>query len=74
MKSESFEGSVEVCASTDPVCEFYSNHPFPPPVETLERDMWQNENAHRAESHLLWPHKEYREHTACQEVGRTSRA
>jgi len=50
MKAETF----------DPVCEFYSNHPFPPPVETLERDMWQNENAHRAEYHLLWPHKEYR--------------
>lgn len=52
MKSESFEGSVDVCVSTDPVCEFYSNHPFPPPVENLERDMWQNENAHRAE----YPH------------------
>ncbi len=60
MKSESFEGSVDVCVSADPVCEFYSNHPFPPPVENLERDMWQNENAHRAEYHMLWPHKEYR--------------
>ena len=44
----------------DPVAEFYTDHPFPPPVENLERDMWQNENAHRAEYHLLWPHKEYR--------------
>ena len=58
MKSETFEVSAEVCA--DPVHEFYTNHPFPPPVEHLERDMWQNEDARRAEYHLLWPHKEYR--------------
>ena len=46
--------------SADPVCEFYTRHPFPPPVAKLERDMWQDENANRAEYHLLWPHKEYR--------------
>ena len=49
-------------SSVDPICEFYTNHPFPPPVENLDRarDMWQDENVHRAEFHLLWPHKEYR--------------
>ena len=48
--------------STDPICEFYTNHPFPPPVNDLgrTREMWQDENIHRAEHHLLWPHKEYR--------------
>ena len=51
-----FEGAV------DPICEFYTRHPYPPPVENLDRarDMWQDENIHRAEFHLLWPHKEYR--------------
>ncbi|HEU4834380.1 MAG TPA: class I SAM-dependent methyltransferase [Pyrinomonadaceae bacterium] len=46
----------------DPVGEFYTNHPYPPPLENLDRvrDMWQDENVHRAEFHLLWPHKEYR--------------
>ena len=46
----------------DPVGEFYTNHPYPPPLENLDRvrDMWQDENVHRAEYHLLWPHKEYR--------------
>jgi SAM-dependent methyltransferase len=46
----------------DPVGEFYKNHPYPPPLENLDRvrDMWQDENVHRAEYHLLWPHKEYR--------------
>ena len=46
----------------DPVGEFYTNHPYPPPLENLDRvrDMWQDQNVHRAEFHLLWPHREYR--------------
>lgn len=48
--------------NADPVREFYTNHPYPPPIEDLDRarDMWQDENVHRAEYHLLWPDKEYR--------------
>jgi len=48
--------------NTDPIYEFYTNHPFPPPIIDLERtrDIWQDENVHHAEHHLLWPHKEYR--------------
>jgi SAM-dependent methyltransferase len=48
--------------SADPICEFYTNHPFPPPVENLDRarEQWQSEHMHRAEFHLLWPNKEYR--------------
>jgi len=55
MTSESSKG-------TDPIYEFYTAHPYPPPVENLDRarDMWQDENIHRAEFHLLWPGKEYR--------------
>jgi SAM-dependent methyltransferase len=46
----------------DPIVEFYTSHPYPPPLENLDRarDMWLDQNIHRAESHLLWPHKEYR--------------
>jgi len=46
----------------DPVGEFYTNHPYPPPLENLDRarEMWQDENVHRAEYHLFWPHKKYR--------------
>jgi SAM-dependent methyltransferase len=49
-------------SAVDPICEFYTRHPYPPPVENLDRarDMRQDENIHRAEFHLLWPHKEYR--------------
>lgn len=48
--------------SADPVREFYTSHPYPPPLENLDRarDMWQDVNVHRAEHHLFWPHKEYR--------------
>jgi len=48
--------------SSDPICEFYTDHPYPPPVENLDRarEMWQNENVHRAEFHLYWPHQQYR--------------
>jgi len=46
----------------DPVRDFYTTHPYPPPLENLDRarDMWQDQNVHRAESHLLWPWKKYR--------------
>ena len=47
---------------TDPIGEFYTTHPYPPPLENLDRAiaLWQNPSVHRAEFHLLWPHKEYR--------------
>lgn len=46
---------------TDPICEFYTDHPYPPPVENLDRarDEWQDASRHHAEFHLFWPHKEY---------------
>jgi SAM-dependent methyltransferase len=48
--------------SVDPVCAFYTSHPYPPPVENLDRavDEWQDANRHRAEYHLLWPDRPYR--------------
>ncbi|HET6974157.1 MAG TPA: class I SAM-dependent methyltransferase [Pyrinomonadaceae bacterium] len=46
----------------DPIRDFYTSHPFPPPVENLDRarEMWADENIQRAEFHLLWPDREYR--------------
>jgi SAM-dependent methyltransferase len=45
------------------VCAFYTSHPYPPPVENLDRavDEWQDANRHRAEYHLLWPDRPFRE-------------
>jgi SAM-dependent methyltransferase len=47
--------------NADPVCEFYTNHPYPPPVENLDRARQerQDENRHRADYHFLWPGKLY---------------
>src|SRR5215467_14981713 len=48
--------------SADPIRDFYTSHPYPPPVENLDRarEMYQDENLSRAEFHLLWPNKQYR--------------
>jgi len=60
MKAKSAESAATTNA--DPIRDFYTSHPFPPPIENLDRarEMWQDENIHRAEHHLLWPEKEYR--------------
>ena len=48
--------------NTDPIRDFYTSHPFPPPVANLDRarEMWRDGNIHRAEHHLLWPETAYR--------------
>lgn len=58
MKPESSKRDV----GADPIREFYTRHPFPPPVENLDRarEQWQDPLVHLAEYHLLWPDKEYR--------------
>src|SRR4029078_10048126 len=60
MKAESAKSAAKTNA--DPVRDFYTAHPFPPPIENLDRarEMWRDENVHRAEHHLLWPEQEYR--------------
>jgi len=64
MTSKSSKGASKARkknVSADPICEFYTNHPYPPPIENLERAREiYNENVLRAELHLLWPNKEYR--------------
>jgi SAM-dependent methyltransferase len=62
MTSETLAQDVRMLdAGVDPVCEFYNDHPYPPPVENLDRarDEWRDESRHLAEFHLLWPDKPY---------------
>ena len=61
MKPKTSKSAAEARA-VDVIGDFYTNHPYPPPVENLDRarDMWRDENDHRAEYHLFWPHKQYR--------------
>lgn len=46
----------------DAVRAFYTAHPYPPPVENLDRarEEWRDAGRHRADFHLLWPHRPYR--------------
>ena len=48
--------------SRDAICAFYTAHPYPPPIENLDRarDEWRDANRHRADFHLLWPDRPYR--------------
>jgi SAM-dependent methyltransferase len=48
--------------NVDPICDFYTSHPYPPPVENLDRarEMYRDENVLRSEFHLFWPNKQYR--------------
>lgn len=65
MSSKSAKSAVSPSTSnesTDPILDFYSKHPYPPPISNLDRalEQWQDENIQRSEFHLLWPNKEYR--------------
>ena len=65
MKAKSAKSAAktrQAKTTTDPVRDFYTSHPFPPPLENVERarEMWKDENIHRAEHFLFWPNKEYR--------------
>jgi SAM-dependent methyltransferase len=45
------------------VQDFYDRYPYPPPVDSLEQygRVWQDQRKRRAEHHLLWPGRPYRE-------------
>ena len=45
------------------VREFYDHHPYPPPVESLDQyqQRWHDPQRRRADFHLFWPGRNYRE-------------
>ena len=45
------------------VADFYERYPYPRPIESLEtyRQLWQDEQRRRAEYHLFWPARPFRE-------------
>ena len=47
----------------DEVREFYERFPYPPPIDDLEkyRRDWRDPERRRAEFHLYWPGRAYRE-------------
>lgn len=53
----------EITVVTDDVQAFYDSHPYPPPIKGLDqyRRRWQDQERRRADYHLYWPTKSYRE-------------
>ena len=45
------------------VQEFYERHPYPRPIESLDeyRRLWEDRQKRRADYHLFWPARPYRE-------------
>lgn len=45
------------------VRDFYDRYPYPPPVDNLEKyqRLWQDRQRRRADYHLFWPTRSYRE-------------
>jgi 2-polyprenyl-3-methyl-5-hydroxy-6-metoxy-1,4-benzoquinol methylase len=54
---------LEKFTVADQVRDFYDQHPYPPPVADLDeyRQQWQVEGRRRADFHLFWPAKPYRD-------------
>lgn len=48
--------------SADPIRTFYNAHPYPPPMDDLERarTLWRDTNRARSDFHLFWPDQPYR--------------
>ena len=54
---------MDADAVSERVRAFYERHPYPPPVDSLEsyRLLWHDRQRRRADFHLVWPARYYRE-------------
>jgi SAM-dependent methyltransferase len=57
------EHSSPLLDVSDEVRDFYDHYPYPPPVDSLEKyqRLWQDSKRRRADFHLFWPARPYRE-------------
>jgi len=55
--------STDAAGISGEVRDFYERHPYPPPVEDLDRyrRLWDDPKRRRADSHLFWPAEPYRD-------------
>ncbi len=53
------------------VRDFYDRYPYPPPIDNLEKyqRLWQDRERRRADYHLFWPAKSYKEDQAILVAG-----
>src|SRR5271169_567383 len=61
--SSKTDGRLQVPGVADQVRDFYDRYPYPPPVDNLEkyRRLWQDQQRRRADYHLFWPTRPYKE-------------
>jgi SAM-dependent methyltransferase len=54
---------VTLLSVAEDVRDFYERYPYPRPVESLDtyRRLWQDQQRRRADYHLFWPGRSYRE-------------
>ncbi len=62
MSQQQSGNSANLAASGD-VRDFYERYPYPRPVDSLEayRLLWQNPERRRADHHLFWPRRAFKE-------------
>jgi SAM-dependent methyltransferase len=61
--SQQEEQNSRLLSVAEQVRDFYDRYPYPRPVESLDkyRRLWQDQQRRRADYHLFWPAKAYRE-------------
>ena len=54
---------AKLVAEDEEVQDFYERYPYPRPIDSLEnyRQLWQDRQRRRADFHLFWPARVYRE-------------
>jgi SAM-dependent methyltransferase len=69
--SQREEHLSDLDAIAEGVRDFYDHHPYPQPVVSLDkyRLLWQDQNRRRADYHLYWPAKPYRENQSILVAG-----
>jgi len=62
MRQQEENDSTSPGVSRD-VQDFYERYPYPRPIDSLEKDrrLWQGRQRRRADYHLFWPSRPYRE-------------
>src|SRR5882762_9232236 len=57
------ERDAALLSVTEEVRHFYDQYPYPRPIDSLEkyRRLWQDRQRRRADYHLFWPARPYKE-------------
>jgi SAM-dependent methyltransferase len=62
-RTDGLRGNTALLGVAEEVRDFYDRYPYPPPVDNLEqyRRLWNDRERRRADFHLFWPARPYKE-------------